>query len=353
MIHKTYFLIALSLLLACGEPPNPHEIERNTLYSFIKFDAERYVKPTYIEETLYDIQSSTDTMGRAFRITKYLFLTNYHVIAPVLVSNKYAQLIKQAKRGFLQDREGEFTVIFHDKAKDIALLRIKKRAEKSSQEIFSPKGFWGNIENYWKVLKSKTQQFFSEQSNKEEVVPENKVYYHLYDRVLKEKLKISQFLRFDGEKIKHKGYRLKFGGFDLYDKSKYVSYMGEFVLPPNSSLYEKKGYVLPFQQEKIAILTKTLPSSSKKEIITSIPVYQGESGSPVFLENKKSQYYLAGITTKTLSVGDTISTPGHPLGVLAYERTVSFIVHRDTIFEFIQDYLEKSKNKIDGQNLPK
>ena len=346
IICKTYILIGLCFLLACGTLPTSYELERTTLHEFIKFDAKESVKPSHIEETLYDIQSSTDTMGRAFRITKYLFLTNYHVIAPILTTGKYAQLVQQAKRGFLQDKKGEFTVIFHNKNKDIALLYINKLAQKSSKDKISQRNFWASISHHWNALKEKTQHIFSNKSKKEKTIPEDKVYFHLYDQILKEKSEVSEFLRFDGDNIKHKGYQLKFGGFDLYDKSKYVDYMGAFILPPNSSLYEKRGYVLPFQQKKIDILTKNLPSSPKTEFITSIPVYQGESGSPVFFEKKKGQYYLAGITTKTLSVGDTISTPGHPLGMLAYERTVSFIVHRDAIFEFIQDYLNKSKKKI-------
>ena len=126
---------------------------------------------------------------------------------------------------------------------------------------------------------------------------------------------------------------------------------GEFILPPDSALYEKKGYVLPYRKKEITELTKKIPSSPDFEMITTIPVYQGESGSPVFYEKEKDKFYLAGITTKTLSLKEMISTPNHPEGILAHERTVSFVVHRQAIFDFIQEYLKKLKNQIEIDKL--
>ena len=350
MRYKNLFFISLFFSLACSKP-DIKTVEYNVLLKFLEFDSSQHVTTSHIEQTLYDIQSSTDTMGRAFRITKYLFLTNYHVIASTLISGKYSQLVKQAERGFLQNKGGEFAVVAHDKTQDIALLQLKDSTPQADKKTNYLNKFWDTLQNYWKILKNKTQQIFTNKlsDSKKIMIPEDQPYFHLYNRVLKEKEAVTEFIRFNGDDIKHIGYQLKFGGFDLYDKKKYVEYLGDFVLPPNSALFEKKGYVLPFQEKEIAILTEKLPSSSKREMITSIPVYQGESGSPVFLEEKKNHYYLAGITTKTLSAGDTISTPGHPLGILAYERTVSFIIHRDAILKFIQNYLKVLKTNINSK----
>ena len=68
---------------------------------------------------------------------------------------------------------------------------------------------------------------------------------------------------------------------------------------PIQRFSKKKGYVLPFKEKEIKTLTKGLLSKKEYEIVTTIPVYQGESGSPIFLETDEDEYYLAGITTKT------------------------------------------------------
>ena len=336
MKNTAFTILFLLFVFSCSKP-DPKKIEYEVLSKFLEFDPKEEYEPAYIEQTLYDVQSPSDTMGRAFRIGKNLFLTNHHVIASVLLSGKYAQLVKQERRGFLQSRQGEFEILFHDKTRDIALLRLKSLIPKQTQEE--------SKKSTWEKWKDKFSRFFQSRSNQEKI-PENKVYFRLYDQILKEKEHVTEFIRFDGDNIKHKGYWLKFGGFDLYDREKYIDDLGEFILPPNSALFEKKGYVLPFRKKEIAVLTEKIPSNPKYEMITSIPVYQGESGSPVFLEAKKGKYYLAGITTKTLGAGDTISTPGHPLGILAYERTVSFIIHRGAISTFITNYLKKLKQEL-------
>ena len=287
------------LLVSCKQP-SPEKLRRTILENFLNFSGEEVDKED-IQYILYDIQSPTDTMGRAFKISDTLFLTNYHVIQKV-IAGKYAQLIKQEKRGVILDREGEFEILEYDTKSDLALLQLR---------------------NYKAV-------------DYEAVIC-------LYDRNPKEKEKISEFIHLSGEESKHKGYHLDFGGKDIYSKGKYIKHLGAFHLPPNSALFEKKGYVLPFKEKKIRELTKPLSSKKEYEIVSSVPVYQGESGSPVFLETNENKYYLAGIVTKTLNTGEIISTPEDPLGYMAYHRTVSFIVHRNAIYQFIKKYLSKKK----------
>ena len=292
-------LLYISLVTSCKQPP-PEKLRQSILEDFLDFSGEEVDKKT-IQYILYDIQSPTDTMGRAFKISDTLFLTNYHVIQKV-IAGKYAQLIKQEKRGIILDQAGEFEILEYDTKSDLALLQLK---------------------------------------NHKEVDDEAAV--HLYKRNPKEKEKISEFIHLSGEGGKHKGYHLDFGGKDIYSKEKYIEHLGTFHLPPNSALFEKKGYVLPFKEKKIQELTKPLPSKKEYEIVSSVPVYQGESGSPVFLEKNENEYYLAGIVTKTLNTGEIISTPEDPLGYMAYHRTVSFIVHQNAIRQFIKKYLSKKK----------
>ena len=339
MRFRFYILLVIfSLSFASCKETDPKKTEYKILSEFLEFSESSYVDRGHIEALIYDIQSPTDTMGRAFRISKKLFLTNHHVIVKVL-SGKYAQLVKQENRGFLRNQEGEFDIIHYDKTRDIALLRLKDETpdqadlKKSNQRDQKEKD---------KINKLK---------EKEESLSNDEAYFRLYPKILRLKDKVSEFIRFNGDDIKHKGYHLTFGGIDLYNKKNYIDYVGEFILPPNSALYEKKGYVLEYRKKIIQELTKKLPSKPKFEIITSIPVYQGESGSPVFYEKEKNKFYLAGITTKTLSLKEMISTPNHPEGILAHERTVSFIVHRQAIFDFVQSYLKKLKNEIESQKL--
>ena len=293
----------LSLLYVCFSAsckrPSPEKLRQTILEDFLKFSNKAIDKKT-IQSILYDIQSPTDTMGRAFKISDTLFLTNYHVIQKVITAGKYAQLIKQEQRGIILNQEGEFEILEYDTKSDLALLKLKGYKETDDEAVV-----------------------------------------HLYKRNPGEKEKISEFIHLSGEGGQHKGYHLDFGGKDIYSKEKHIEHLGSFHLPPNSALFEKKGYVLPFKEKKIQKLTKPLSSKKEYEIISSVPVYQGESGSPVFLETGENEYYLVGIVTKTLDTGEIISTPEDPLGYMAYNRTVSFIVHQDAIRRFIKKYLLK------------
>ena len=207
IMNRFHFLVLIlfSLVSSCKEATSK-ETEYEVLSSFLKFSDSAYVDRNHIESLLYDVQSPTDTMGRAFRITKKLFLTNHHVIIKML-SGKYAQLVKQENRGFLRDRQGEFDIIHHDKKRDIALLRLKDAKPNQPKEAQNKKPH-------------------EEAQKKEESVPNDKVYFRLYPKVLSEKDKVSEFLRFDGNEIKHSGYYLKFGGVDLYNRKTYVKYVG-------------------------------------------------------------------------------------------------------------------------------
>ena len=296
-ISLLIFLTAFSVFC---KGPSPKEIQQKILKDFLDFPGGDIDKKT-IEYILYDVQSPTDTMGRSFKISDGLFLTNHHVIRKV-IDGKYAQLVKQEKRGILSDIEGEFEVLEYDIPSDLALLRLKKYNPKDDETIV-----------------------------------------HLYKRTPKVKEKVSEFIHLSGEGGKHKGYHFDFGGKDIYDKQKYIKHLGSFDLPPDSALFEKKGYVLPFKEKEVQRLTKGLPSKKEYEIVTSVPVYQGESGSPIFLEIGEGEYYLAGVTTKTLNTGEMVYTPGDPMGHIAYDRTISFIVHRDAIFKFITKYLAKQE----------
>ncbi len=245
------------------------------------------------------MQSPTDTVGRALRISKTLFLTNAHVVQGK--SNLY--LVKQDKRGELDEQDGLFEVLHISAVKDLALLKIRK------------------------------------------VRPSNKPYVHLYNQIPKVGSKVSEFLLLKGEVTEHTGYHHKFGGRDIYEANKSIPYVGSMILPPNSALYEKKGLVYLFDQVQIDTLTKELPSKAENEMLTTIPIYQGESGSPVFYEPRPGVFYMCGVSTKALNMGEMLSTPGHPLGFSAYARTVSFMVHRDAIQKFIEFYTKSLLSK--------
>ena len=214
------------------------------------------------------------------------------------------RLVQQSKRGEISGDDGIFEILYVDVKRDLALLKLKN------------------------------------------IKPKTKPYLHLYKSIPTVNAKVSEFLSLVGDSVEHSGYEQTFGGRDLYKPELYIDYLGTLLLPPNSSLYEKKGFVLEFKQEEILEKTKKLPSYSSVEIVSTIPIYQGESGSPVFSEIDAGKYYMSGVSTKALSQGETVSTPGSPLGFLGFDRTVSFIVHRDAIEQFIRTYIKQLREEI-------
>ena len=300
MLYKLFLILFLiNFNLFCFKSDTEKTIL--SLQDYLNYNSKSFIEKDDIEDILYDVQSSTDTKGRAARITNNLFLTNNHVIADVISGYSDVRLIQQSNRGKFDGVKGKFKILYADAKKDLALLQI---------EDFSPK---------------------------------SKAILHLYDKVPNTNFKVSEFLRLVGENIKHSGYKQEFGGRDLYNQDLYMDYLGTLLLPPNSALYEKKGFILEFKQAEILEKTKNLPSYADTEIVSTIPIYQGESGSPVFGEIAPEKYYMIGVSTKALSVGETVSTPNSPLGFMGFDRTVSFIVHRNAIKNFILTYIEQLK----------
>ena len=286
------------LVVSCKQ--NPRQVEYQVLQSFLRFNESGILEKRDIPDLLFDVQSPNSTLGRAVRLNSNLFLTNFHVVN----KQSSAQLVPQSKRGALKDNTGKFDIIYFDKGRDLALLRLVQTKPNKSN------------------------------------------YVHLYDKMPVANDKVSEFLDLVGDEMEHTGYKKDFGGRDIYDKDKYLSYVGSFILPPNSSLFEKKGLVFHFDQTKMDILTKKHPSKAEVEILTSIVIYQGESGSPVFLEITRNKYVLIGLTTKALDLGEQIFTPGDPLGFSAYARTANLVVHRDAIQQFVQNYLTAQKQVL-------
>ena len=304
---RIYILLIFSFVLnGCKE--KPEKLERQALISFLKYDPNKKLNRKEIQELLFDIQSSTSTLGRAVQITKNLFLTNHHVINRILPGYNDIRLIKQSQRGEFKNKSGKFEIVHVDKIKDLALLKLIDQA------------------------------------------PIGEAYLHLYKEIPKTGDKVSEFIGLIGDTVEHTGYKLDYGGKDVYDREKHIEHAGTFILPPNSTLFEKKGFVLEFKPKKVAALTKNLPSKIENEMLSTIAIYQGESGSPIFLELGEDDFYMVGVSTKALNMNEMIPTPGHPLGFMAYARTVSFAVHRDAIHKFLSLYISKLEKSYSDSN---
>ena len=56
-----------------------------TLESYLSYEPSKVLTRSDITNLLYDVQSTTDTRGRAVKISNDLFLTNNHVISNIVI----------------------------------------------------------------------------------------------------------------------------------------------------------------------------------------------------------------------------------------------------------------------------
>ncbi|MEM7182897.1 MAG: hypothetical protein AAF518_18440 [Spirochaetota bacterium] len=277
---------------------------------------QRYLTSQEVESRLYDIQTDQGTRGRAFHIGNGFFLTAYHVIKGIKAPY---YLVLQSKRGPVEDtKNASFQILHYIEKPDVALLQLKHRQRSLAGGV------------------------------------------PLIQKAPAKNADVSLFIRLTKGNTGHSGYDLSFGGIDYYDAKQESKYLGRFLLPPASYLYEKRGLVIDYDIAKIRKKIGYFNKSKKKQdrvyidsifnspqdkTLTTISAYQGESGSPVFQRIEENQYQFAGLVLAVSLVNQLIPTPKHPLGFYAHDRTITLLAHQKPIVQLLKEYINILEKK--------
>ena len=272
-------------------------IETKILDDFLTYTEKDSIDKRRIETLLYDIVNKR-TRGRAVHIGDGYFLTAYHVVKGVETSHK---LVPQSIR--YRNYAKDFKILYYDSDADIALLKA-------------------SVDNR-----------------------EGKSLVHLSPRILRIGENVLLFTRLSGSPLSQ-SYEYEIYGKDYYDEKSDMK-IGKFSLQAGSLLFETQGFVLVKNDSLILKDVIGVDEISKKSLkynqFTSLMMYQGDSGSPVFLRLGVDRYVLAGIATSALGIQHKIITPNHPLKYKGMQQTGASFAHRDSIEKFIMNYNSESK----------
>lgn len=247
---------------------------------------------------MYNIIDKKGIRGRAVYIGDGYFLTAYHVVKDEETSLK---LIAQLSR--YTNYAMSFKILYYDSDADIALLKI-------------------SVDNR-----------------------EGKALVHLIPRLLRVGENVSSFTRLLGRPLSQ-SYEFEIYGKDYYGEKSDIK-VGKFILPSGSLLFETQGFVLDnslflkgeIDNTKIAKYKKYLNYSQ----FSSLMMYDGDSGSPVFLRLDVDRYILVGIVTNVLGIRHRIITPNHPLKYKGMQQTGALFTNRNSIAKMMMNYNLETK----------
>ena len=263
-------------------------LESRLFSDFLSYDSSGIDK-SVVESILYDINGREGTLGRAIHIGDGYFWTAYHVVKE---NQQKMQLKPQARRSFIGG--AGFHVLDYDPITDIALLQ---------SDIQSKQG---------------------------------KALVTLYSRDLEINDQVLLFKRLSGRSLRKK-YEKDLQGINFYDNRKKL-YLGKFVLPENSLLFENQGRILFNNPSTIKVASTDRKVDPKNENFSSLMAYKGDSGSPVFVLLNDGTYAFVGIATTALGIDNWVETPKHPLGYEKMQQTGTYFTHQGPIDRLIMKY---------------
>ncbi len=150
---------------------------------------------------------------------------------------------------------------------------------------------------------------------------------------------VSIFLRVLGRR-RLADYEFELKGRDYYNPATELN-LGKFILPADSLLFEKQGWVLPYRPEMIGKSVEDKDNSLIPAVdanFSSILSYNGESGSPIFARLRNGRYSFVGILASGWQIEHEIPTPGNPLGFASMAQTGTIFAHRNPITRLIENY---------------
>ena len=273
--------------------PVDRELEESLLLDLLSSPANNYVNIKSIEALLFDVKDKETTRGRAVHIGDGYFITVYSAVNKNPENMKLSpQLLKWSNA----DYESNFRVVSYDKESDIALLQIPVNKRKGKASL------------------------------------------HLANKISSIDDKVSAFIGISGFP-RDEPYKLEYDGRDFYDQSKPAQKIGKLILPAGSLLFEKEGKVLRYDKQYFKKIKGFYGGMPENENFTSISVFNGESGLPVFLKISDEKYIFAGIVRAGFGIEHKIPTPNHPLGYKGMQQTGAFFVHREPINRLILEYI--------------
>lgn len=312
-------LLAISTgQISCSRKPD--EVETELFRDFLNFTPESALDQVDIGQLLYDIETKVrtkkgiegKTKGRAVSIGDGYFLTAFHVIDPeeskkearemaqdmsLRLEDISVKLVPQNRRGYGTDFAQGFEVAYRDRESDLALLKapVENRSGRAKVHLASPSLSIGQA--------------------------------------------VSTFFWVSGIPKVVK-YEFELNGRNYYDNATTMR-LGKLILPANSLLFEKQGWVLPYNPD---LMRKSSDDTDQSLIpvkdgnFSSIMSYNGESGSPVFVRLRNGKYIFAGILTAGWQIEYYIKTPENPLGYSHMAQTGTIFAHREPIARLISGY---------------
>lgn len=305
-ILLTSLLASLLFLFTCTKRKAPEFLQE-------LLQTTRGIDESRIKDVLYEFQSKQGTVGRAVYLGSRYFLTAYHVIENQSVQ---MMLIHQSDRGRKKLRVN-YRVLHHDRDLDIALI-LSSDYNNGSRPVIA-------IEN----------------------------------TKLQPGRKLSQFTHLTGVPITS-DYHLNFDGKDYYNQSKTIRDIAGFRLSAKSFLFEKHGLVLKYNPKEIWKITKAqaegevdasrralhnrIHAKPEGKMFTSLPLYDGESGSAIFaIQNH--QFKLAGVLIASYQTNEVVKTPKHPLGYSKYIRSNTITSTPSGLRSFFKTCIKKLTQK--------
>jgi len=274
-------------------------LERKLLEDFLY--SERTLQREEIANVLVDITKKTEEGGRfrigsAFHIGDGYLLTNFHVIDGDNMLDLMANISYRA--GYLIG-SAPFDVLQTDRENDLALLR------------------WRSSQRRGKAL------------------------IGLSKKVIEENASVSFFeYVFRTQASFEKTITQELTGQDIYRRGRQMN-LGSVVLPSKSPLLETQGFVVPYRPEMFEPKQRsTLPKSSF--FMSTLQIYNGSSGGPVFLRLPGNHYALVGVQSKLLGFDFDIPTPKHPLKYKTMQQVATYSLRGKPVENLIRTYLAKA-----------
>lgn len=311
MIGITIFWVILALAVFHEKPQKKKysEIENETLGRFLQNRDSALLTKKNISERLFDIQSNDGTAGRAVAIGKGYLLSAWHVIR----DDKNYCAVLQSER--MDGPCFDLFVLAQSPENDLVLLKSSSRDKRINLPVIalsslSPSGQMQSEYTFYKNLSGSGERknFSLDYSIEEFYMPKGSQKTHRAGLRYFPSLNLFEI----------SGYRMSYDIKNIekiYGKGK------------NRKVDSKETFLYDLSQEN--------------EYLFSFPVFNGDSGSGIFIKDHRGQLSLTGIVLRAWNTRKMIATPGNPLGHKAMQTTITFAANRDSIENFIIRYINR------------
>lgn len=280
------------------------ESENVSLSHFLHSRNENTLTLDTISRRLFDIQTEEGTSGRAIAIGQGYFLSAWHVVR----EGKEYCVVLQAER--IHGTCFPIYILTEDSDKDLVLLKSPVKNAKINLPMITltENSTYSNNRSYsfYKVLTGKnTGKNFQ-------------VTYEIEEHYMPEK-----------------------------ERKKYPVHLN---YNPDIRLFEINGYLMTYDTKRIEKIYKNHSDkensmlynlSKEEEYLFSFPVFNGDSGSGIFIKDHRGNLVLTGIVLRAWNTAKMISTPNNPLGHRAIQATITFAANRKSIESFIINYINR------------